>query len=220
MRTVSATALTAGLLMVAASPALAQPPGGGFLRMLQQPNAAMLLRDPKVQDELKLTDDQKDVLKKVGDKYQDDIRKAFMDMDMKKAQELIKSAGEEAEKALKTDQLKRIHQLEIQAAGLQAFSQEDVQAALKLTDKQKKDIDEARSELEKDAIDLFKDAQGDREKMADAFKKVMAMRKDAVDKAVDGLTDEQKKAWKDLTGDKFEFSPFGGRPPRPGGNDK
>ncbi len=223
MRTVSATVLTAGLALLLASPAFAQPPGGGFFRMMQQPNAAMLLRDEKVQTELKLTDEQKEKFQKIGEKYKDDLQKAFGDRDFKKVGELMKQAGDDAEKAapdiLKADQLKRLKQLEVQRGGLEAFSREDVQAALKLTDKQKKDIDEAKTELEKDATDMLKDAQGDREKMADAIKKVMALRKDAVDRAVDGLTDDQKKEWKELTGEKFEFSPFGGRP-RPGNNDK
>ena len=35
--------------------------------------------------------------------------------------------------------------------------------------------------------------------------KMQTMTKDAMDKAVNGLTDDQKKTWKDLTGDTFEF---------------
>jgi hypothetical protein len=53
MRNVAAKIVTAGLLVLAASPAFAQP--GPFGRMLQAPGAAMLLRDEKVQTELKLT---------------------------------------------------------------------------------------------------------------------------------------------------------------------
>ena len=202
MRNVHAAALTAGLIVLAASPAFAQPPGPGRFGM--QPNAAMLLRSDKVQDELKLNDDQKADLKKVGDKYGDDIRSAFMNMDFKKAQELMKSASDDAEKVLKPEQAKRLHQIEVQASGLSAFEKDDVQTALKLSDKQKKDIAEQKDEIEKDAKDLFQNAQGDRDKMREAFQKVMAMRKDAVSKVVDSFSDDQKKAWKDLTGDKFE----------------
>jgi Spy/CpxP family protein refolding chaperone len=223
MRTVSGTFLTAGLALLAAVPAFAQQPGG-FLRMMQEPNAAMLLRDPKVQEELKLTDDQKEKFQKIGEKYKDDLQKAFGDRDFKKVGELMKQVGDDVEKAapdiLKADQVKRLKQLEVQAGGLGAFAKENVATALKLTDKQKKDIGEAKTDLEKDATDLLKDAAGDREKMGEAFKKVTAMRKEAVDKIVNGLTDEQKKEWKELTGEKFEFSPFGGRPPRPNGADR
>src|SRR5437016_5647510 len=47
MRRVATYVLTAGLLVLAASPVLAQPRPGGFLTMMQEPNAAMLLRSEK-----------------------------------------------------------------------------------------------------------------------------------------------------------------------------
>jgi len=36
-----------------------------------------------------------------------------------------------------------------------------------------------------------------------------------MDKIVEGFSADQKKEWKELTGDKFEFTPFGGPRPRP-----
>jgi len=219
MRRVAVKLLTAGLLVLAASPAFAQQQPGGFLaRMLQAPGAAILLRDEKVQTELKLTDDQKAAFTKISDKYKDDIAKARTDMDRKKMGELFTAQSAEVEKAvpdvLKADQIKRLNQLEVQSASFGAFSKDDVATALKLTDVQKKGVEEAKTGIEKDAADIFKDAQGDREKMADAFKKVQGMRKDALDKIVATLSDDQKKTWTSLNGDKFEFSP----PRRPGGN--
>ncbi len=84
--------------------------------------------------------------------------------------------------------------------------------ALKLTDAQKTSIKQASDDLQKDMQDLFTNAgQGTRPD----FTKITAMRKDALDKVVNGLTDEQKKEWKDLTGEKFDF-PAPMR--RPGGN--
>ena len=215
MRNVYAWALTAGLLVLLASPAFAQPPGG---RMFQ-PNAAFLLRDEKVQTELKLTDDQKAAFAKIGDKYKDDIDKARKDMDFAKMGELFKSASEDVDKAiptvLKPDQRKRLDQLLVQVSGLGAFSKDDVKTALKLSDKQTKDIESSQDDVKKDAEELFKDAGMDREKRGEARKKVQAMQKEALDKITEGFSAEQKTAWKDLTGEKFEFTPFGGRPPRP-----
>jgi hypothetical protein len=216
MRRISTGILTAALLVLTASLAFAQPRPGGFLSMMQEPNTAMLLRSDKVKDELKLTDDQKADLKKVADKYGDDIRTAFMNMDFTKAQELMKSASDEADKILKADQVKRLNQLKVQASGLKAFTNDDVATALKLSDKQKKDIAGQQDELEKGAKDLFQNAQGDQDKMRDAFRKFLSMRQEAAEKAVSSLSDDQKKAWKDLTGDKFEFE-FGPRRP---GNDR
>ena len=73
---------------------------------------------------------------------------------------------------LKPEQAKRLKQIEVQAAGLAAFSKDDVQTALKLTDAQKASVKTAADDMQKDIQDLFKDAQGDREKMAAAFKKI------------------------------------------------
>ena len=222
MRNLYARAPLAGLLVLLASPAFAQPPGGRFGGMMQEPSAAMLLRDDKVQTELMLTDDQKAQFKKIADKFRDDIQKARDDKDFKKMFELFQTASAEVDKQLpdilKPDQVKRLKQLELQAAGCAAFTKDDVQTALKLTDAQKKEITATQDDIKKDAADLLKDAQGDMDKMREAFKKIQGMRKDALAKVMDSLTDDQKKAWKDLAGDKFEFSPPGSR--RPGGDDK
>ena len=199
-------------------------PGGPGAFGAFQMTASMLLRNDKVQEELKLTDDQKTGIKTAGDKirekYKDDMDKARADMDFKKIGDLQKAQGEDMEKALagviKSEQSKRLKQIEVQAASLNAFSREDVKTALKLTDKQTKSIDDAKADVQKSIADAFASAQGDREKMAEAFKKVQTAGTDALDKIVAGLSDDQKKTWKDLTGDKFEvsFGPPGG--PRPG----
>ena len=225
MRRVPGSVLTIGLALLAASPALAQPPGGpggrgGFGGVRPAPGAARLLAVDKVQEELKLTDDQKAAVKKATDevsaKYKDDMDKARTAMDRDKMTELRKAENADVEKAvsavLKPEQAKRLVQIEVQAAGLEAFSRDDVQAALKLTDAQKKDLKGAEDDMQKDAAEVFKDAQGDRTKMAAAFKKVQDLRTDSVEGVVKGLTDEQKKAWKDLNGDKFDVAQISAGP--------
>ena len=224
MRRVHGSVLTIGLALLAASPALAQPPGGpggGFGGMRQAPGAARLLAVDKVQEELKLTDDQKAEVKKATDqaseKYKDDIDKARTAMDRDKMTELRKAENADVEKAvaavLKPEQAKRLTQIEVQAAGLDAFSRDDVQAALKLTDAQKKDVKGVEDDMQKDAAEVMKDAQGDRTKMAAAFKKIQDLRLESVEQVVKGLTDDQKKTWKDLNGDKFDVALLAG----PGG---
>jgi hypothetical protein len=218
MRGVYAKVLTAGLIVLAASPAFAQrPPGaGGFgpPGMGQGPTAAMLLANDKVQQELKITDDEKAAIKKATDevnaKYKDDLDKARAGMDRQKMGELRKAMSEESEKAvlavLKPDQSKRLKQIQVQTAGLGAFSKEDVQTALKLTDAQKKDIKDATDDMQKDVQELFQNARGDRDKFAEAQKKIQTLREETLDSIVKNLTDDQKKTWKELTGDKFEVT--------------
>jgi Spy/CpxP family protein refolding chaperone len=216
MRCVRAKVLTAGLMVLMASPAFAQRPPGfpGGPGMMQGPNAVLLLWNEKVQEELKLTDDQKSAVRttidQVRDKYRDDFDKARADLDLKKMRQLGKARHEELEKTLigllQPEQAKRLKQIELQAAGLGAFSRTDVLAALNLTDRQKKDVKEVTDEFQEDVQDLFKDAHGDLDKMGHAFKKLRFLRGEAVNRIVAGLADEQKKTWQDLTGDRFEVA--------------
>jgi hypothetical protein len=216
MRRVRNTVLTLGLLALAVSPALAQRQRGPR----PAPGPAQLLAMPEVLTEIKATDEQKAAITKISDKYKDDIAAARTNMDREKMADLRKQENADVEKAVpdvfKADQVKRLHQLGVQASGLGAFAKEDVQTALKLTDDQKKNIKETADDLQKDVQDLFQGVQGDRSKMAEAFAKSQTMSKDALDKVVNGLTDDQKKSWKDLTGEKFDFPAPMRR--RPGGN--
>jgi Spy/CpxP family protein refolding chaperone len=220
MRNVCTKIVTVGLVLLAASPAFAQPrpggrPGGGF----PAPGAAQLLGMEKVQEELKLTDDQKAQITKITEKYKEDMAKARADMNREKMGELRKAESEEIEKAvptvLKAAQVKRLKQLEVQIGGLRALSKDDVQASLKLTDAQKKSIKDSTEELAKDREEMIQAAGGDRTKMGEIFTKIQAMQKEAMEKTVNGLTDDQKKEWKELNGAKFDF-PTPQRGPRPG----
>jgi len=227
MRNVCTKVLTVGLVLLAASPAFAQQPGrqgrggrGGFGGGMQV-TAAQLLGMEKVQEELKITDDQKAQFTKITDKYKADIAQARTDQNREKGAELRKAETEEFDKAvptiLKADQVKRLKQLEVQRAGLGALSKEDVQTSLKLTDDQKKSVKDSTEELTKDVQELFTSAAGDRTKMAENMAKVQGMQKEALEKAVNGFNADQKKEWKDLNGEKFEFpARTGGRRPGAG----
>jgi Spy/CpxP family protein refolding chaperone len=225
MRHCLTLSLALGLCALAASPALAQPPGGRGGGRMGQTGPAALINNKGVQEELKLTDDQKAKLTAIRDKYKDDLDAARKDRNREKTRELMTKLSEDVTKALpdllKEDQAKRLKQIEVQVAGFRAFDKEDVQKALALTDKQKKDYAEAKDELDKDAKDLMDNAGQDRQKRQEAFQKVQTLSKDAMEKFTATFSDDEKKAYKDLTGDKFDYKPdFGGRnrggqPPRP-----
>jgi hypothetical protein len=197
-----------------ATPLLAQRPGGfgGGI------STAMLVGQKSVQEEVKLTDDQVAKAKKVNDdiraKYADDLKSAGKDKD--KRMEITKKMSAETAKALsevlKPDQLKRIHQIEIQLGGLQVLSRDDVAKELKLTDKQKDDLKGRADDLRKDTTDIFKDAGKD--KFAEAAVKVRTLGQEAAAKFVSTLSDDQKALYKEMTGKKFEgkIEFTGGRP--------
>jgi Spy/CpxP family protein refolding chaperone len=216
MRTFATAALSVAVLALCASVSNAQRQPGGRGGMGGALEGPMLLLNKSVEDELKLTDAQKDEVKKIQDKRTEDMRKAFQDsgMDKEKMQEAMKAVTESTTKAvnkvvegLKPEQQKRFKQIQVQVKGLRAFADEDVAKALKLTDKQKEEAKTAADELAKDSRDLLTDAGRDRDKRAEAQKKITELTAKATDKILGGLNDEQKKTYKELTGEKFEYKP-------------
>jgi Spy/CpxP family protein refolding chaperone len=219
--------LTFGLVALLASPVLAQQQRqrqgggrGGF--------GAALLQNPDVQKELKITDDQKEKLTKISadirEKHKDDLAKA-RDLSQEDRAKLMKEISDESSKAysevLSADQMKRYKQIQLQQRGAGAFSDPEVQQTLKLTDDQKSKLKTINEDSRKEMQEAFQSAQGgDRQA---AQKKIQTLRKDTMDKASAVLTDDQKKAWKDMTGEHFELTagPGGagaGRRPRNNNN--
>jgi Spy/CpxP family protein refolding chaperone len=223
MRSATLRALAAGAAILLAYPALAQfPPGGGGRGGFRM-DPLFLLLNKSVQDELKLTEDQKTELGKIQDKQRSAMAKAREAGDKEKAREVFQSANEDAKKelekwketGLKPDQAKRLKQIQLQDEGARAFTDADVQKELKLTDKQKDEVKEIEEGLGRDMGEILRggrEARGNPEKMAENRKKVEALRKEAMDKVSGLLTDGQKKAWKEMTGEKFEVKreAFGG----------
>ena len=242
MRTVTALILTATL----AVPAFAQQPprrGGGAGGMFGGGGPAGLLRSEDVQKELKLTDEQKTKLKEFNDKQAAARREAFGGggggggFDREKMQEFARKSQEETTKFLKDtlteDQNKRLKQIGLQqsmktspagALFTISFSQDGISLgeptetgkALKVTDEQKDKIKSINEQSMKDIRELF--TPGERPS-ADAQKKMENLRKEAAEKVMEVLTEEQRKTLKELQGEEFkgkiETGPPGGR--RPGG---
>jgi hypothetical protein len=180
----------------------------------------LLLFHKSVQNELKLTDAQKADLKKVSDKMNADMakgREAFMEGDFKTGQEIFKKARETAAKGitkykekLTPAQAKRLGQIELQvdarATGLKIFQQERVTKALKLTDKQKDALTGAIKDADADIKGITDDIpKGDFRAMFAAQKKIATIHQKAVAKFQKDLTEQQKSAWKELTGAPFEL---------------
>ncbi len=202
------------VLLVLATPLVAQQrrPGG----MFGGGGVAGLLNNKGVQEELKLSDEQKtkltDAVKDTFAKYKEDLSAARKDKNREKTEQLTKAMNADLNKVaagtLKPEQLKRLHQIEIWAAlqrgNLEVLTQERIQKALKLTDKQKDMIKETSETLNKDRREAFQNAGMDREKMQEAMKKIGEKSKSAVEKFLGGLSPDQKSAFKALTGEKFE----------------
>lgn len=223
--------------VLAAGGTQAQRPQGG--RGVQQQSLHVLaLTNEDLQKELKVTDDQKKGLKELTDKAAELNKKRAealtggqFDRDkMQELQEAVTKFATEAktgvEKALTEDQKKRIGQIDVQRMGVAAFTNEKVVAAMKFTDDQKTKLKAVGEDYTKASADLRTEyGMGGRggggggqqvtpEKRAEYDKKAAALSTETMDKVKKELTDDQKKAWEELTGPAFDVSKLQARPMR------
>jgi hypothetical protein len=216
MRSYCRVVLALGLIALLAGPALAQQQqrqrgqgrgqGGGF----GQGGIGALLNNESVQKELKMdagqVDKVKEAVKQVTDKHRDDFAK-LRDLSQEerrtKTQELTRTVSAETRKAvsdiLKPEQIKRLQQIELQQAGVMAFNQPEVQKALNLTDEQKQKIKTIGEDFVKEQRELRQPGGNPQETQ----QKMAALRKQTTDKVQSLLTEDQKKSWKELTGEPF-----------------
>jgi hypothetical protein len=133
--------------------------------------------------------------------------------------EVSKVAYKELGDVLKKEQVDRLKQIDRQNMGVNAFTNEEVVDALKLTDSQKTSIKGLAGDFGKDSAEIRTEAGfgkggggkgGDPEKMAEMNKKIQKAQKEYTGKAVDLLTDDQKKTWKTLIGADFDLTKLQG----------
>jgi hypothetical protein len=203
MSTCYRIALVLGLSALLATPALAQ-------RQRGQGGLGGLLLNESVQKELRIEAEQagkvKEAVQQVQEKHKDDFDK-LRDLPQEerraKSRELSRTVSEETLKAvsviLKPEQVKRLKQIELQQDGTQAFSRPEVEKALGLKDDQKEKLKAIAEEYSRERRELTQggNAEANREKIA-------ALRKQTQERVQGVLTDDQKKSWKELTGDPFE----------------
>jgi Spy/CpxP family protein refolding chaperone len=225
-----ALVFAAGLL--AATPLMAQQPGGrgrggfgGFGGFGGGGLTGMLSNNKGLQDELKMDKDQVDKLTEALAKVREDMRDDLAKLrdrqtPMEERTAIGKKLNEANEKAvasvLKPDQVKRLHQIENQQAGMNVFNKEDVQKVLKLTDAQKDKLEDINKELTKDIRDLSGGGAGGAGGRGrggfnpENLTKMQDLRKEAMASAKKALTDEQRDILtKEVLGAPFEVQ-FGG----------
>lgn len=194
------------------------PGGGGMMR---------LIVNPAVQDEIKLTDDQKDKLATWYEGFNEKIEEKSKGIERNRENfaklmairtEVSENAEKELKDVLKPDQIKRIKQIEFQMMGTRALQNEDVQKELGITDEQKEKFTKIGEESREAFRDVFSGGRPDREKMQEMMAK-------QGEKYQEVLTSSQKTKWKEMTGEAFDVSklqqggPGGGRQRRPNNDD-
>ena len=198
------------LLLVFAGTAFAQDIPDEARRQLTETVGGpyVVFRD-KVQDDLKLSTEQKE---KVGEKLQERVQDAmafFQKLEGAGPEEREKELGGYRRKArenlaaflketLKEDQLKRLRQLELQQEGAFALGGE-AGKELKITDDQRRRFMGVVQEMQKKIEPMIKETQsgGNPEEIRP---KVMKIRKEHEAKIESILTDAQKTQWKEMLG--------------------
>jgi hypothetical protein len=215
--------------------AMAQPPGGGRGSQRGggmgggRANAQFLLNNEDVQKELKFTDKQKEDAKAFapatggrgrggqgggGGNGQGGGRQRGQGQGQGgQPSEQAQAAEKFVKESLSADQQKRYKQIRLQVMGLPAFNEEDVQTALKFTDDQKSKIKTLLDDYTKDVRELTPPrgngggggGGGGNVDRTEIQQKREALTKTYTEKVQSTLTDDQKKAWKELIGAEFKL---------------
>jgi len=195
--------LTLGVATAFTAPAQAQGRGRGMM------GGYLLLANKSVQQELKLDDKQVEkvnsVVMDVGAKMREKMQDIPQEERFQKLPQIRREANAEIKSAvkdvIKPEQFTRLDQIVNQQMGVQAFSEPDIQDKLKLTADQKSKVSEINQDTMDKTRELFQSANGD---FASVRDKMTTLRKESLDKVVAVLTADQKKTWKELTGEPFE----------------
>lgn len=222
-RSLGKLVLTVGTLALLASPAWAQNEKGarggrgGFGGGMG--GGAFFLTAENVQKDMKLSEEQvgkvRETLQDVAEKHRDDfaaLRDATPAEQRQKMSALRKTMNDEIKKgiSLSAEQSKRFDQIALQQLGSQAFLQPEVASKLNLTDEQKTQIMDINQALRGQQGGGAFNKDQSKEERQEAFRKMAAMRKENLTKIVALLTADQKKEWKELTGEPIELPAFGG----------
>ena len=159
------------------------------------PSMTRLASIEKVQDELKLTSEQKDKIKKINDDGRAEMRKEFENGGRPDPEKMRKMRDDQADKmkeVLNGDQQKRLMGIFVQMMGSGAVMDPAVGKEIDLSDEQKTKLREA----------MGPPPEGGRPGGGESFQ----ARREKMDKEIASvLTDEQKKKLESLKGDKFEL---------------
>jgi len=200
-----------GLVAALSGPAMAQG-RGGFGGMGGGPVG--LLGNPGVQKELKLDSAQVEKATALATETREKmmgLRDQLTGLEgqelMTKRQELARPINEQAMKSasafLKPEQVKRLHQIELQQRGANALNDPVVAKKLGVTDEQATKVKSILADSQSEMRELFQSAGDDRQA---AMAKVQTLRKETNAKVMALMTDDQKKTWKEMTGEPFEIT--------------
>ena len=203
---------------------LAAPAAGVvFARVLTTSHSAnrrvSLLRNPKVQEELKLDEKQTAAIKKTFEDLTAKRREIYAPIPGITPQErskIIVAANKDLQKytalqnkklleGLKAEQSKRLDQIVVQTQGTRALDDPKIAKELKITDEQKQKIAEARASIVQDRRKLYEQIRGGKFDRAKYVEKLLEITKASDQKVLDVLSKEQQQQFEKMQGKKIEL---------------
>ena len=176
-----------------------------------------LLRIEAIRTELEISPDQEEALTKMQEQgrqerpsgdfrnMSEEERTEFFAKMRKQAEERSTKMKEQLEEVLFPEQLERLQEINIQLQGIAALRNEDVAKELKITEAQKKELEEVQAgmmeKMREGMRELFTSGGG-RDGMREKIEK---MRKDMEGDVLGVLTSDQKKKFEEMKGEKFEM---------------
>lgn len=178
-----------------------------------------LLRGEPVQNELKLDDEQKKQLGELSLQLQQDafeIMSGLQDLTPEEQQEqmpevmkMIEEKGteiqEKVDAILKDEQKTRLKELSLQARGAAGLEDDEVAAALELSDDQKKKLAEIREEGNAAIQEAMQSLRAGGGAQGEIREKMGKLRDELGEKALAVLTDPQREKLDKMKGAKFDF---------------
>ena len=211
--------LTAGLLIAAVGSAQAQRPGGGGAfpggsgfgggGAGGQNLKSLVVTNKPLQEELKVSDEQIEKLKEFAAK-QAEAMKGFAQFGgdeeeqiarMEVQLKLMKERVAFMKTALNAEQHKRIGQIEKQQMGMNAFTSAKIAKELAVTEEQSEKIKTINTDMNKELREMFTGGFNE-----ESQKKMASLRGETQEKIEKVLTDDQRKKWKEMTGEAFDMA--------------
>ena len=201
---------------------MAQAPEGsrrGADRGASRSSLIGLLRSEQVQKELKLTDEQLAKVREVSEALGTEMREQFAavraidDREQQRAKmnelrdEFDSKAREKLRDVLSREQMMRLYQVRMQVRPVvDSLDSRFVAGRLKLTDDQKAKLAEVGKEVQAKLSELYGQMRDASEQQrSELFQKFRNIRSEGDEKALGVLTDEQKKAFEEMKGEKIEL---------------
>jgi len=168
-----------------------------------------------VREQLKISPEQYQKLEKSYADYYGRLRTGYTGLDKlsdkersQKMNELTSTFNTDMMKSsadiLTPEQRTRFNQLYTQYRGYDALNDPDIQRKLKMTDEQREQLRKYSTQYNEQMTAVYKDAGSNREA---AMKRYDALRRQSGERINTLLNDEQRRAWRDITGEPYTFPP-------------